>query len=81
MLHTAVEHFRRHCRAEEASEQQNGSRNLPHIITCNVEHDSVKLAAEHLQREGRAGGTSCFLQRQRSFLLTDAGFALLPPQM
>uniref|UniRef100_A0A3Q3GS97 Selenocysteine lyase n=1 Tax=Labrus bergylta TaxID=56723 RepID=A0A3Q3GS97_9LABR len=28
---------------------------LPHIITSNVEHDSVKLVAEHLQKNGKAG--------------------------
>lgn len=53
VLHTAVEHFRRSCRAAEQSDGQ-----LPHIITSNVEHDSVKLVAEHLQRDGKAGGTS-----------------------
>ena len=50
VLHTAVEHFRRNRRAAEQSE------GLPHIITSTVEHDSVKLVAEHLQREGKAGG-------------------------
>lgn len=56
VLHTAVEHFRRSCRAaEEGGWQQNGSSGLPHIITSNVEHDSVKLVAEHLQKEGKAG--------------------------
>uniref|UniRef100_A0A8D3EB80 Selenocysteine lyase n=1 Tax=Scophthalmus maximus TaxID=52904 RepID=A0A8D3EB80_SCOMX len=51
VLHTAVEHFRRHRRAAEQGE------GLPHIITSNVEHDSVKLVAEHLQREGKADVT------------------------
>lgn len=56
VLHTAVEHFRRNCRAAEQGEgHQNGCSGLPHIITSNVEHDSVKLAAEHLQRDGKAG--------------------------
>ncbi|XP_026202102.1 selenocysteine lyase [Anabas testudineus] len=58
VLHTAVEHFRRNCRAAEQGEgHQNGCTGLPHIITSNVEHDSVKLAAEHLQREGKADVT------------------------
>ncbi|XP_033996819.1 selenocysteine lyase isoform X2 [Trematomus bernacchii] len=58
VLHTAVEHFRRSCRAaEEGGGQQNGSSDLPHIITSNVEHDSVKLVAEHLQKEGKADVT------------------------
>ncbi|XP_053287161.1 selenocysteine lyase isoform X1 [Pleuronectes platessa] len=51
VLHTAVEHFRRNRRAAEQSE------GLPHIITSTVEHDSVKLVAEHLQREGKADVT------------------------
>uniref|UniRef100_A0A3Q3JQZ3 Selenocysteine lyase n=1 Tax=Monopterus albus TaxID=43700 RepID=A0A3Q3JQZ3_MONAL len=52
VLHTAVEHFRRTRRAAEQGEgHQNGCTDLPHIITSNVEHDSVKLAAEQLQRD------------------------------
>ncbi|XP_055363645.1 selenocysteine lyase isoform X2 [Betta splendens] len=58
VLHTAIEHFRRNCRAAEQGEgHQNGCTGLPHIITSNVEHDSVKLAAEHLQRDGKADVT------------------------
>lgn len=56
VLHTAVEHFRRNCRAVEHDDgHQNGSNGLPHIITSNVEHDSIKLVAEHLKKEGKAG--------------------------
>uniref|UniRef100_A0A8C4HXP0 Selenocysteine lyase n=1 Tax=Dicentrarchus labrax TaxID=13489 RepID=A0A8C4HXP0_DICLA len=58
VLHTAVEHFRRSCRAAEQGEgHQNGSNGLPHIIASNVEHDSVKLVAEHLRRDGKADVT------------------------
>uniref|UniRef100_A0A3B4WJT0 Selenocysteine lyase n=1 Tax=Seriola lalandi dorsalis TaxID=1841481 RepID=A0A3B4WJT0_SERLL len=58
VLHTAVEHFRRNCRAAEEGEgHHNGCTGLPHIITSNVEHDSVKLVAEHLQRDGNADVT------------------------
>lgn len=58
VLHTAVEHFRRTRRAAEQGEgHQNGCTDLPHIITSNVEHDSVKLAAEQLQRDGTADVT------------------------
>ncbi len=56
VLHTAMEHFRRNCwDAEQSIGHRNGSNSLPHIITSNVEHDSVKLAAEHLQKDGKAG--------------------------
>uniref|UniRef100_A0A3Q3FCA2 Selenocysteine lyase n=1 Tax=Kryptolebias marmoratus TaxID=37003 RepID=A0A3Q3FCA2_KRYMA len=48
VLHTALEHFRKNCRAAGEG-HVNGSNDLPHIITSNVEHDSIKLAAEHLQ--------------------------------
>ncbi|XP_068599822.1 selenocysteine lyase [Brachionichthys hirsutus] len=52
VLHTAIEHFRRSCR------EHHGVQNaLPHIVTSDVEHDSVKLAAEHLQKEGKADVT------------------------
>ncbi|XP_073332058.1 selenocysteine lyase isoform X2 [Pagrus major] len=55
VLHTAVEYFKRTCKAQEQGEgQQNRSKGLPHIITSNVEHVSVKLAAEHLQKDGKA---------------------------
>ncbi|XP_068447595.1 selenocysteine lyase [Clinocottus analis] len=58
VLHTAVEHFRKSRTAAEQHEgHRNGSSGLPHIITSNVEHDSVKLVAEHLQRDGKADVT------------------------
>lgn len=58
VFHTAVEHFRRNCNAaEEGTGHGNGCSGLPHIITSNVEHDSVKLAAVHLQRQGKADVT------------------------
>lgn len=51
-----MEHFWRSCGATECGDRHhNGGEGLPHIITSNVEHDSVKLVAEHLQKEGRAG--------------------------
>uniref|UniRef100_A0A4W6DDR6 Selenocysteine lyase n=1 Tax=Lates calcarifer TaxID=8187 RepID=A0A4W6DDR6_LATCA len=59
VLHTAVEHFRKNCRAAEQGEaHSNGCTGLPHIIISNVEHDSVRLVAEHLQRDGKADVTS-----------------------
>uniref|UniRef100_A0A3Q1AKM5 Selenocysteine lyase n=1 Tax=Amphiprion ocellaris TaxID=80972 RepID=A0A3Q1AKM5_AMPOC len=58
VLHTAVEHFRKSCRAAEQHEgHQNGCSGRPHIITSNVEHDSIKLVAEHLQMDGKADVT------------------------
>ncbi|KAG7513896.1 hypothetical protein JOB18_019470 [Solea senegalensis] len=58
VLHTAVEHFKRNREAAEEREgRHNGCSGLPHIIASNVEHDSIKLVAEHLQREGKADVT------------------------
>ena len=61
VFHTAVEHFNRSCREEELSvggrRLLNGAPDVPHIITSSVEHDSVTLTANHLQKEGRAGGS------------------------
>uniref|UniRef100_A0A8C6TXR5 Selenocysteine lyase n=1 Tax=Neogobius melanostomus TaxID=47308 RepID=A0A8C6TXR5_9GOBI len=55
VIHTALEHFRRSCdTAEQHQNLSNGVLGLPHIISSNVEHDSVKLVLEHLQREGKA---------------------------
>ena len=70
VLHTAIEHFRRNCRAAEQGEgHHNGCNGLPHIITSNVEHDSIKLVAEHLQREGKAGRRRSLLKNP-DFILT-----------
>lgn len=52
VFHTAVEHF---WKSWEAAEHTHHDGVLPHIITSNVEHDSVKLVAEHLQTNGKAG--------------------------
>lgn len=65
VLHTAVEHFRRNYKAAEEGEgHQNGGVSCrPHIITSNVEHDSIKLVAEHLQKSGKADVTSVPVSR------------------
>ncbi|KAM7012792.1 selenocysteine lyase isoform 1-T1 [Tautogolabrus adspersus] len=65
VLNTAVEHFRRNYRAAEQGEgHHNGSiACLPHIIISNVEHDSVKLVAEHLLKNGKADVTTVPVSR------------------
>ncbi len=58
VFHTAVEHFRKSktsAQGDMNTEQLNGRGYLPHIIISNVEHDSIKLTAEHLVKEGKAG--------------------------
>ncbi|XP_027883032.1 selenocysteine lyase [Xiphophorus couchianus] len=58
VLHTAVEHFRKSRGAAEHGEgHQNGRAGLPHIITSDVEHDSIRLTAKHLQAAGQADVT------------------------
>ncbi|XP_029938712.1 selenocysteine lyase [Salarias fasciatus] len=58
VLHTAMEHFRKSRSSAKGVEgSRNGYDGLPHIITSNVEHDSVKLVAEHLQSEAKADVT------------------------
>ncbi|XP_056102277.1 selenocysteine lyase [Rhinichthys klamathensis goyatoka] len=60
VFHTAVEHFRKSKTSAEGgmnSQQLNGRGSLPHIIISNVEHDSIKLTAKHLLKEGKADVT------------------------
>ncbi|XP_065097134.1 selenocysteine lyase isoform X2 [Paramisgurnus dabryanus] len=60
VFHTAVEHFRKSMASSEEStqnQQLNGRGSLPHIITSNVEHDSIKVTAEHLLKDGKADVT------------------------
>ncbi|KAJ8277075.1 hypothetical protein GJAV_G00071220 [Gymnothorax javanicus] len=61
VFHTAVKNFWESCGASEMNglerSRQDGKSLLPHIITSNVEHDSVTLAAESLVREGKADVT------------------------
>lgn len=61
VFHTALEHFRREQRDAEQGEDKrhhhNGGSDLPHIITSNVEHDSIVMTVEHLVKEGKADVT------------------------
>ncbi|CAL9695912.1 unnamed protein product [Knipowitschia caucasica] len=58
VIQSAVEHFKRSRDGTECNtDHSNGCPGLPHIISSNVEHDSVKLVLEHLQKEGKADAT------------------------
>lgn len=83
VLHTAVEYFRRNCKAQEQGEgQQSRSKGLPHIITSNVEHVSVKLVAEHLQKDGQAGRRpSCKVSFKSNLKLNQKKKILLPTNL
>lgn len=60
VFHSAMENFKRSSNTGDQSSGRpsqnncNGSPGLPHLIISNVEHDSVKLVAENLQKTGRA---------------------------
>ncbi|XP_072295290.1 selenocysteine lyase [Eucyclogobius newberryi] len=56
VIQSALEHFNRSF-AEQNTHHSNGCLGLPHIVSSNVEHDSVKLVLEHLQSEGKADAT------------------------
>ncbi|KAJ0032162.1 hypothetical protein NQD34_002243 [Periophthalmus magnuspinnatus] len=58
VIYSAVEYFKRSCdAAEHNTDYSSGRPGLPHFVTSNVEHDSIKLVLEHLQREGMADVT------------------------
>ena len=51
ILRTALTHF-----AKNRQEASNGpSQVLPHFITSNLEHDSIKLVLEQFEKDGLAG--------------------------
>lgn len=57
ILHTAIKYFSTYhhiCNGHPGGDNQD---KLPHIITSNLEHDSVKLVLEHLAEEGIASVT------------------------
>uniref|UniRef100_A0A8C2ACT6 Selenocysteine lyase n=1 Tax=Cyprinus carpio TaxID=7962 RepID=A0A8C2ACT6_CYPCA len=60
VFYTAVEYFRNSKPFAGGGtnwEQLNERGSLPHIIISNVEHDSIKLTAKHLLKEGKADVT------------------------
>ncbi|XP_036925078.1 selenocysteine lyase isoform X2 [Sturnira hondurensis] len=53
VIHSAVTHFHK-THTEEGDPAQHHSpveRAMPHIVTCTVEHDSIRLPLEHLVEE------------------------------
>ncbi|XP_067085603.1 selenocysteine lyase [Osmerus mordax] len=83
VFHTAVEHFNRSCREEELSvggrRPLNGAPDIPHIITSSVEHDSVTLIANHLQKEGRADVTFVPVSKVTAQVEVEAVMAAVRP--
>ncbi|TVK90606.1 Kinesin-like protein KIF1B [Bagarius yarrelli] len=61
VFHSVIEHFWKSSMSAECvhvdKNHLNSTGILPHIITSNVEHDSVKLVVEHLVKMGKADVT------------------------
>ncbi|XP_077573271.1 selenocysteine lyase [Stigmatopora nigra] len=71
VFYTAVEHFRR----------QNGHVGiLPHVVVSDLEHDSVKLFAEHLKKEGLADWSSVPVSKVTGRVEVDDVVAAVNPQ-
>uniref|UniRef100_A0A8C7VJK1 Selenocysteine lyase n=1 Tax=Oncorhynchus mykiss TaxID=8022 RepID=A0A8C7VJK1_ONCMY len=65
VFHSALEAYRESCRTAEQRGERHRHENsgtsawpLPHILVSNVEHDSVRLTAEHLLKDATADVTS-----------------------
>lgn len=50
VIHSAMRHFRQACTLQGSPEGT-----VPHVVTCSVEHDSIRLPLERLVQEGAAG--------------------------
>ncbi|XP_075385602.1 selenocysteine lyase [Tenrec ecaudatus] len=59
VIHSVVQHFLKNqtSKGAKAERQPLGEGARPHIITCTVEHDSIRLPLEHLEEEGTAAVT------------------------
>lgn len=56
VIHSVLRHFHKtHTSSGDAEHHSPGERAVPHIVTCNVEHDSIRLPLEHLEEEQMAG--------------------------
>ncbi len=53
VIYSVVKNARLHARIDEKSPANQ--QQIPHIITTNLEHDSVKLVLENLEKEQTAG--------------------------
>ncbi|XP_043926033.1 selenocysteine lyase isoform X2 [Protopterus annectens] len=56
VFHTAVNYFKdtwKNSGQNSLSADRDAKRSLPHFIISNVEHDSVKLVVEKLQKDGK----------------------------
>ncbi|XP_015443348.1 selenocysteine lyase isoform X2 [Pteropus alecto] len=59
VIHSVLRHFyKTHTSSGDAAEHHSpGERAVPHVVTCSVEHDSIRLPLEHLEEEQMAAVT------------------------
>lgn len=57
VIHSVVTHFHksRTSEGDTARRRSPAEGALPHIVTCTVEHDSIRLPLEHMAEEQVAG--------------------------
>lgn len=76
VLFSAVDYFNRNTKKEQSSSLDKA---LPHIITSNVEHDSIALPLTHLQRAHRAEVTFVPVSTTTGLVEVDDVVAALRP--
>ncbi len=69
VLWTCVKYFK-----EQIPQYSREKKDKPHIITSNIEHDSIRLALKHLEESNVAG-----LHIQFSPTALYCGRSILPP--
>ena len=55
VLLTALKHFWRTFPGVDGTMKGPGVKHLPHIVTSNFEHDSIRLVLEEFEKAGKAG--------------------------
>ena len=61
VLWTALKHFEKTFNPTQPDKSNHKNRLLPHFVTSNLEHDSIRLVLEHFEREGLAGGDYIYM--------------------
>ncbi|XP_072111819.1 selenocysteine lyase [Mobula birostris] len=83
VFHTAVKYFldHQHQLVQNGGGMELGeiTQSLPHIITSNVEHDSVQLVVENLVKEGKAKATFLPVSKETGCIQVDDVIAAIGP--
>uniref|UniRef100_A0A8C2UUK4 Selenocysteine lyase n=1 Tax=Chinchilla lanigera TaxID=34839 RepID=A0A8C2UUK4_CHILA len=78
VIHSAVKHFQE-TQGPKGEQQSPGERARPHIVTCTVEHDSIRLPLEHLVEEQVAEVTFVPVSKVSGQAEADAVLAAVRP--